>query len=154
SGAAAASAAGLGIAIARPPFDLWPSLTELAADYRTGIGEQRKIALADHAAIELNTRTSLNIRETAASTENIELISGEAAGTAGPTRLTILAGQGRVSAVDAQFTVRGDGPAVRVTCLSGIVDVSCRQRAVSVRASQQVIYNADTIGMAATVDPE
>src|ERR1700677_1967291 len=52
-GAVAAPAApAAGIMVARPPLDLWPSLNEIVADYRTGVGEQRKIALAERASIE------------------------------------------------------------------------------------------------------
>ena len=29
----------------RPPLDLWPAVSELAADYRSGAGEQREVAL-------------------------------------------------------------------------------------------------------------
>ncbi|WP_024506855.1 FecR domain-containing protein [Bradyrhizobium sp. ARR65] len=154
AGALSASAAGLGIMIAHPPLDLWPSLSELAADYRTGIGEQRRIALADHASIELNTRTSLNIREATASEGHLELISGEAAVTAGPTRLTLFAGNGRTSAARAQFTVREDGAAVTVTCLDGFVEVCCGDQSVTVQPRQQVVYTAQQIGAAMPVDPE
>ncbi|XSC43010.1 FecR/PupR family sigma factor regulator [Bradyrhizobium sp. RDT10] len=42
-GAIAAAAAGY--MVVRPPLGLWPSLQELSADYRTGKGEQRKIAV-------------------------------------------------------------------------------------------------------------
>ena len=44
-GALAASAAAVaGVAMVRPPLELWPSLTALAADYHTGTGEQRHVA--------------------------------------------------------------------------------------------------------------
>ena len=43
-GALAATAAG--IMVLHPPLDLWPSLFELRADYRTGVGEQREVAMA------------------------------------------------------------------------------------------------------------
>src|SRR5262249_15172598 len=41
-GAMAASVGGAVYLAARPPLDLWPSLAELRADYRTAVGEQRK----------------------------------------------------------------------------------------------------------------
>lgn len=46
-GAAAIGATAAGFAVIRPPFDLWPSLAELRADYRTATGEQRQVTLAD-----------------------------------------------------------------------------------------------------------
>src|SRR5262249_58154354 len=77
-GAIAASAAAAYVAI-RPPLELWPSLSELAADYRTAPGEQRSIVLAGGASVELNTRTSIVLRPSTEATERIELISGETA---------------------------------------------------------------------------
>ncbi len=50
---------------------------ELRADYRTGTGERRRVALADGASVELNTRTSVDLR-TDLAIPTIELISGEA----------------------------------------------------------------------------
>lgn len=44
--AAASIAAGVYVA-ARPPLDLWPSIAEFGADYRTGTGEQRDVSFAD-----------------------------------------------------------------------------------------------------------
>src|SRR5262245_36004617 len=38
-GALAAGVASIGYAVMRPPLDLWPSLPEMTADYRTGIGQ-------------------------------------------------------------------------------------------------------------------
>lgn len=153
-GALAASAAGVGIMLARPPLDLWPSLAELAAGYRTGAGEQRRIALAGSATIEMNTRTSLNISGIASDADSIELIAGEAAVTAGPRPLTVRAAEGRISATNAQFTVRCDGLDVRVTCLDGVVEVDHRGRAVTVQPRQQVTYAAGGIAPAVGIDPE
>src|SRR5262249_23172940 len=42
-GAAASAATIAGAALVRPPLGLWPSAAEFAADYRTGVGEQRRI---------------------------------------------------------------------------------------------------------------
>jgi len=88
-GALAASAAGAAVLVARPPLGLWPSWSELAADYRTEPGEQRQVALAGDVSVELNTRTSIAIRPGGAQAGGIELIAGEAmvqarSGTAGP----------------------------------------------------------------------
>src|SRR5262245_23006428 len=51
--AAASAAVYLGI---RPPLRLWPSITELGADYRTGTGEQRRLAVAADVTMHLNTQ--------------------------------------------------------------------------------------------------
>jgi transmembrane sensor len=150
-GALAASA---GVLLVRPPFDLWPSLSELAAGYRTGTGEQRRIALEGTSSVVLNTRTSLDIRSSAHA-DSIELIAGEAAITAGAKQLAVLAAGGRASATEAQFTVRVDAPAVRVTCLGGLIEVTCGGRSVAVQLRQQVVYTAaQGLGPVSQIDPE
>ncbi len=53
-----AIAAAAGYLVIRPPLDMWPSIEELSADYRTGEGEQRKVMLAPDISVELNTQTS------------------------------------------------------------------------------------------------
>jgi transmembrane sensor len=154
-GAVAATAAvTAGVMVARPPLDLWPSFNELVADYRTGVGEQRKIALAERASIEMNTRTSLNIRGSGTDTDSIELIVGEAAVATGSRPVVVRAAGARISASNAQFTVRCDGPDVRVTCLNGLVDVGYQGQAATVRARQQVAFAAHDLGPAVTVDLE
>lgn len=153
-GGAMAAAVTAGVVVVRPPLDLWPSFNELAADYRTGVGEQRKIALAERASVEMNTRTSLNIRKSSADTDSIELIAGEAAVATGSQPVVVRAADARISATDAQFTVRCDGSDVRVTCLSGLVDVGYQGQAATVRARQQVAFAAHDLGPVVTVDPE
>ena len=50
--AVAASAAYLAL---RPPLGLWPGIGELAADYRTARGEQRRLTLGDALDVQMNT---------------------------------------------------------------------------------------------------
>ncbi len=152
--AAVSAAAAAGVMVVRPPLDLWPSFNELSADYRTGVGEQRKIALAERVSIEMNTRTSLNIRRNNADIDSIELIAGEAAVATGSRSVTVRAGDTSISATDAQFTVRCDGSDVRVTGLSGHVEVDCRGQVATVQPRQQVAYAAHSLGAVVTVNPE
>ena len=42
-------------------LDLWPAVSELAADYRSGAGEQREVALGEDATVQMNTRTRINV---------------------------------------------------------------------------------------------
>ena len=154
-GAVAASAVAVAGAMAtRPPLDLWPSLDEFAADYRTATGERRKITLADHASIDMNTRTSLNLRATQSSADSIELIAGEAAVATGPRSIMVHAAKGRISATNAQFTVRCDTREVRVTCLAGLAEVEYEGQRVTVRPREQVVYTARDLSQAVAVDPE
>lgn len=152
-GALAASAAAATVAmVVRPPLGLWPSVTELAADYRTAPGEQRQVSLADDISVEMNTRTSLNIRPAGNEGGRIELVAGEAAVATRSKAIEIVAGDGQAWSVAARFSVRCDGPIVRVTCLDGLVDVAQGAQSTTIRGNQQVSYSADGIGSIAAVD--
>jgi transmembrane sensor len=149
-GAVAASAA---YAIARPPWGLWPSFSELAADYRTTTGEQQQITLTDGAAVELNTQTSIALQSLAAENPRIELISGEAAITTGPGSTIVIAGDGRISARNASFDVRHDNDASCVTCLDGVVQVERHNAVVTLAARYQVTYAARGLEAPVAIDP-
>lgn len=153
-GGAAAAAAAVGYAIVRPPLGLWPSLEELSADYRTGKGELRKIAVAPNVSLELNTQTSIALRS-ASNETRIELISGEASvvATSASTPFVLLAANGQISAVEADFNARCLDGAVSVTCLSGSVDVAQGGRTVRLGRAQQVSYSPDGIEASVQVDP-
>jgi transmembrane sensor len=56
-----AVAAGASWLALRPPLQLWPSIGEFAADYHTGTGEQRQVALSDRVMVEMNTQTRINV---------------------------------------------------------------------------------------------
>ena len=147
-GAMAATAAG--ILIARPPLEAWPSLKELAADYRTAKGEQRTVDL-DGVSLELNTQTSLALHS-GESEEFVELVSGEAsvAATRPAERpLVMTAVKGRIVASTAQFNIRCLSGSVTVACLRGTVTVEAGGSAASVATGREVTY--DRRGLAPTV---
>jgi len=155
-GAIAASVGGAAYLAARPPLDLWPSLSELSASYRTDVGERRTITFADTVAVELNTRTSL--AATDARARQVELIAGEIAvdtkidATAPADSFVVVAGVGRVSAVRAKFSLRYEGQAVSVTCLDGTVRVECRHEVITLKPRQQVAYDARGLDRVAATD--
>jgi transmembrane sensor len=155
-GALAASAAGIAIVTAvRPPLGLWPSWSELAADYRTRTGEQRKVVLSDNTSIELNTQTSVDLRRAGDERGRIELIAGEAMISASPEAsgaFTVLAADGRIVVTDARFNVRCQDRAVCVTCVAGNVSVELGTAVVQLLAGQQVLYSVKGIGPAVAVD--
>ena len=154
AGACAASGAAVVAGTVHPPFGLWPSASDLAADYRTGTGEQRHLALGDGVSLELNTATSVNVRGSDEGRE-IDLISGEVAVAAqAPTQIpvTVLASGGRTSASDSAFNIRRVGEKVRVTCVAGVVQVGYGGRMTTVRQHQQITYDDD--GMAGAVDAD
>ncbi|MDR3493353.1 MAG: FecR domain-containing protein [Ancalomicrobiaceae bacterium] len=155
-GGGLALAAGIaGIGLVRPPLQMWPSLAELAADHRTGTGEQQHLAMADAVSVELNTRTSIALHGSEPGT-GFDLISGEAAVTVGRhvgKPFLVVAADGRVMTSQAVFNVRRDGPSVRLTCIDGEVAVECRGRELTLHATQQVAYDADGLGAVVSVDP-
>jgi transmembrane sensor len=156
-GAMAASIGGAAYLLARPPLDLWPSLSELAADYRTDVGEQRQVAFADEISVEMNTRTSLAVSGTGAE-RRIELVAGEIAvttglGTTSPSQpFVVVAGQGRTTAAQARFDLRHEGQRVAVVCLEGEVRVECQGNVATLKASQQVAYGARGLHDVASAD--
>ncbi|MCA6116434.1 DUF4880 domain-containing protein [Bradyrhizobium sp. WSM 1738] len=152
-GAIAATAAGY--MVVRPPLGLWPSLQELSADYRTGKGEQRKIAVTPDVSLELNTQTSIALRSATDETQ-IELISGEASVAAmrpSPKPFVMLAANGRITAKQADFVARCLDGMVRVTCLNGAVDVAQGSRVVHLHKAEQVAYTPGGIEVSVPVDP-
>ncbi|STQ92289.1 fec operon regulator FecR [Janthinobacterium lividum] len=134
-----ALAAGVAMLALRPPLGAWPSLQELSADYRTGTGEQRKVALSQQMTVQMNTQTRINVR----APEAIELLGGEAEIVASGARqpVSVVAGAGRLLAQSARFNVRHTDDAVCVTCLAGAVEVVWQQRRQTLDAGQQLVYD-------------
>jgi len=150
----AASGAGVYL-LAHPPLGLWPSLPDLAADFRTGIGEQRRISLGSGVSVELNTASSLNLIDSPG-IERMELMSGEAAvaiSAEAPGPLVIAAADGETSARMASFNLRHFGSTVCVSCLSGTVEVAYRGRTVSLGERQQTTYGEGKLAPARPADP-
>ncbi|PLY45347.1 iron dicitrate transport regulator FecR [Janthinobacterium sp. ROICE36] len=145
-----ALAAGVAVLALRPPLGAWPSLQELSADYRTGTGEQRQVALSPQMSVQMNTQTRINVR----APEAIELLGGEAEILASGARqpVTVLARAGRLLAQSARFNVRHTDDAVCVTCLAGAVDVVWQQRRQTLDAGQQLVYDDHGV-QAATAAP-
>jgi transmembrane sensor len=145
-----ALAAGVAVLALRPPLGAWPSLQELSADYRTGTGEQRQVALSQQMTVQMNTQTRINVR----APEAIELLGGEAEIVASGARqpVSVVAGAGRLLAQSARFNVRHTDDAVCVTCLAGAVDVVWQQRRLTLDAGQQVVYDERDV-QAATAAP-
>jgi transmembrane sensor len=158
-GAMAAAAAWLAFV---PPLELWPSLTDLAADFRTGTGEQRQFAVADGVVVDLNTQTRIDVLHGDVAGRGIDLRAGEAeivAGVANGTSLhagsspfTVVAASGRVHALAARFNVRRTGNQVCVSCVDGMLDVEHPTRRVKLMAAQQVVYDDRGVRPISSVD--
>ncbi len=155
-GALAASAAGAALIVARPPLGLWPSWSELTADYRTETGQQRQIMLPGDVAIDMNTQTSIALRSAGGAGSHVELIAGEVAISAPPAAskpFTVLAADGRVIAADARFNLRCDDRWVCVTCVSGELQVECGPARLSLSAGRQVAYSDHSLGQPMAINP-
>jgi len=151
-GAAAAAAV---YAVARPPLALWPSLSELRADYRTGIGEQRQIALVHGVSVAMNTRTSLSLRPDPGR-PGIEVVTGEVAMTTQlpkAARFTVYAGKIQISAGDANFDLRNDDGRIRVSCLEGHLEIRAGNALRELGPSEQLQFAGNVVEEAVRVDP-
>jgi transmembrane sensor len=149
TGAIAASVAGL--FVVRPPLDLWPSLSEMAADYRTGVGERRQVDLLG-GTLDMNTRTSLAIKS-GEGRSAVELIAGEVVVAAHSGPFELVAAEGRITAHAASFNIRLDGGKACVTCLDGEVSVAYQTRHLPLSRGHRVIYGDDALTEAVVVDP-
>jgi transmembrane sensor len=156
-GALAAAAAGVASLSLRPPLELWPTIPELLADYRTTTGERRLLVLADEVSIEMNTRTSMSKSGRLGGVRGLELLSGEASVTAGPSNASpvgVLAADGRILATRGKFNVRCEGGAATVSCLSGETRIEYAASVVTLPAGRQVHYADGKMGVPTAVDPE
>ena len=149
-GAVAASVAG--VLMVRPPLKLWPSVTELSADFRTATGELREITMPDGTSLDLNTQTSIVVRSSS-DEQRVELISGEATVSAANRPFVVFAGDGHAVASQAKFNIRHLDAAVCVTCLDGVVLVNLRNHRVRLTQKQQVTYSGSEIGQPLLTDP-
>jgi transmembrane sensor len=151
SGSIAAVAATMMI---RPPLALWPSISELSADYRTAKGEQRKLTVAPDISLELSTQTSVAVR-VELDQIRVELIAGEAAIAtrfSSPKPLLLQAVDGQIRASQADFNARCLEGVVTITCLDGAVTVELGHDAVELRQSEQVTYSRAGLQAATAVD--
>ncbi|VVD85833.1 Fe2+-dicitrate sensor, membrane protein [Pandoraea iniqua] len=141
AGTAGAFATVAGVAVIGGPLGLLPGTTALRADYRTGTGEQRTIALAGNVSVEMNTRTSMAL--STGTTPGIDLLGGEAAvdTTRAAAPFEIVAGAGRTIARHARVEVRNVAQKVCVTCIEGVADVVHTAGRVQLRARQQLVYD-------------
>ncbi|MDQ8727918.1 FecR domain-containing protein [Bradyrhizobium sp. LHD-71] len=154
-GGTAVAAATIGAMVVRPPLELWPTLAELNADYRTGTGEQRQLTLAETVSVELNTRTSIAVRA-GEQDPAIELISGETAiaiTRAVPKAFVVLAAEGRTSSYRGSFNIRRRDAMVDVVCIEGEASVECGGRGVTLQAGQRIAYGRHNLGDIAGADP-
>lgn len=99
--------------------------------YETAVGEQRLVQLSDGSAVTLDTDSRLRVRY-AGDERRIYLDRGQALFEVerDPRRpFRVSAGETQVTAIGTTFDVRRIGDAVRVTLVSGVVEVAGEGRA-------------------------
>ncbi|WZB76528.1 FecR domain-containing protein [Achromobacter insuavis] len=119
----------------KPPLGLWPAVDELTADVRSGTGEQRRVALAGDASVQLNTQTRINLSRSGPA-QQIDLLAGEVELLTSGQLVSLTAGAGRVSATSGCVNVRYTDGQVRVTCLEGSARVALRKDSIELTAAQ------------------
>ncbi|AMK76717.1 iron dicitrate transport regulator FecR [Methylomonas methanica] len=130
------------------------------ADYRTRIGEQTSITLADGSIAHLNTDTAIDVT-ISGSERRIALLRGEAefdvAHDAGrPFRVT--SGTTTTEALGTRFVVRYDGQAGSVTLLQGRIRSSrpsaqgAQTDSATLSPGQQITFDAEKLGSLRSVE--
>lgn len=102
------------------------SLSGLFADYSTGIGESRRVALPDGSVITLNTATALSV-DYSTEARHVTLLEGEAmfeVAKDASRPFIVSAGEGTARAVGTVYGVRRHGSGAGVTVAEGVVEVA------------------------------
>lgn len=133
-----------------------PRVQQLAADYRTGTGEQRTVTLTDGTLVTLNTASAINVRFDG-QRRLLRLLAGEmlittghAANDAGvETRPFIVeTAEGRVRALGTRFTVRQRNDRTEVSVLESAVEITPRDASSAaqvLRAGEQATFTRSSI---------
>lgn len=135
SGVAMASIAVLGVA--RPPLGLWPSLAELTADHRTGVGQRMAFTPSAGVKVELNSRSSASLASGGGG-NRIRLIGGEGfVQIDRASAFTVEVKDAVLTAKHATFNVETLAGGVRATCVVGQIECSAGGRSVSLTPGQE-----------------
>ncbi|WP_158628819.1 FecR family protein [Dyella choica] len=154
----AAVAASAALVVIHPPLRLWPSLSEMAADYRTAIGEQREVDLGQGIVVQMNTQTTMSLHKSQGQLAGIELLGGEIqvkATTAASGPVNVLAGGGRIDvAALGKCNVRCYDGDVQVTGLDGATTLRYRGQTAVLRTAQSAEYGNGRVGQVRPADLE
>lgn len=134
------------------------------ADYRTGVGRQRSVELADGSLLVLNTDSAVDVRFSAGE-RKLVLRAGEIlvetahqrhAHAGGDSRpFLVETEQGSVQALGTRFTLRRRGDATEVVVLEDAVAIRAAhapQQTFTLRAGQRLSFSAAAIGPAQAAD--
>jgi transmembrane sensor len=137
-GAIAASAAASVFAV-QSPLGLWPTLAEIMADERTGIGERRSLSPVAGVNVELNARSSLSWIA-----DGARLIAGEMFVSIGhrTPSFRVEAGAARIAASHATFNVNDRSSGLCVSCLDGALSAERDGQRVALQSGESVTWSA------------
>lgn len=135
----------VGVGLARPPFGLWPSYTELTADHRTPVGGRLAFRPTEGVDVELSSRTAVSLIDGG---RGMRLITGESyvAAASLPREFAVETRRMRITARDAEFNVQALGPHERVTCVTG--ELRCTAGGGATLLSANEALSLDTDGRA------
>lgn len=146
----AAVTASAALVVVHPPLQLWPSLSDMVADYRTATGEQREVDLGRNVVVQMNTQTTINLRKSHGQVTGIELLGGEiqvktTAAKADP--LSVFAGGGRIDVgAMGKCNVRCDGTQVQVTGLDGATTLRYQGQTTVLTTAQLAEFGDGRVG--------
>ncbi|MHB9704837.1 FecR family protein [Alcaligenes aquatilis] len=143
--------------LAKPPLQLWPSLADLRADYRTGAGEQRRVQLMDHVWLDMNTRSRLNVSDDPHLGRVVALLDGEVEvrqSERSASIATVFAGAGSIQTFNGRTNIRYLNGQTQVTCLSGSAQVDVGGQGYRLGAGEQLVYGRHAISSVQTVAAE
>ena len=146
----AAVTASAALVVVHPPLQLWPSLSDMVADYRTATGEQREVDLGRNVVVQMNTQTTINLRKSHGQVTGIELLGGEiqvktTAANADP--LSVFAGGGRIDVgTMGKCNVRCDGTQVQVTGLDGATTLRYQGQTTVLTTAQLAEFGDGHVG--------
>lgn len=123
----------------------WP--TWLRADYATGIGERRDVALADGSVVRLDSGSAIALDYTK-DRRGVRLLTGAALFEVAPDRarpFTVAAEGGSVTALGTAFAIRDEGDRATVTVTKHSVRVEGDGRAAVVGEGQRADFARSTL---------
>lgn len=141
-----------------------PDLDAFSADYATGIGEQRQLAIASRHSVHLSADSALTHADAsgdapaarrANGADRLKLIKGSAYFNVGPEAppLVVAAGDGAVIAAHGAFAITIAPDAVVVSCESGTATV-VKDGPRLLKPAQRILYNKAGCSRPAPVRPE
>ncbi len=143
---------------------LLPDIDTFSADYATGIGEQRELALASRHSVHLSAASALTYAPTphsistakrAPTADRLKLLKGSAyfnVGNEAPP-LVVSAGDGMVIASGGAFAITIAPDAVVVSCQSGAATV-IKDGPRYLKPAQRVLYNKAGCSRPGPVNPD